>query len=261
MEYKEMRPRRTRKKNTNKNNKAAVIVIGVLICFAVSIIMNVYCMVKIHYLENKVGEISMVVDESKDTTTAILNTINDMRDEQKESNKQQQAKLDKMQYLRKVSIENMKAQGLNGDTDLAANKAITVDDMNKIIDNFSSHVAGGTKFKGHGDIFIKASKESGLNPVYIFAHAAIESSFGNSAIANDRHNYFGINAIDSDPDKAHAMGESMEDGIINGAKWIKSTYYDKGYTTLNAMKRGGYATDPNWVAKISSVANSSIVYL
>ena len=36
---------------------------------------------------------------------------------------------------------------------------------------------------------------------------------------------------------------------------------NKGYTTLNAMKRGGYATDPNWVAKISSVANSSIVYL
>ena len=33
MEYKEMRPRRTRKKNTNKNNKAAVIVIGVLILF------------------------------------------------------------------------------------------------------------------------------------------------------------------------------------------------------------------------------------
>ena len=31
-------------------------------------------------------------------------------------------KLDKMQYLRKVSIDNMKAQGLNGDTDLAANK-------------------------------------------------------------------------------------------------------------------------------------------
>ena len=154
--------------------------------------------------------------------------------------------------------------GYGYDSDLSNNNPsalLTADDMNKIIDNYSSHVAGGTKFKGHGDIFIKASKESGLNPVYIFAHAAIESSFGNSAIANDRHNYFGINAIDSDPDKAHAMGESMEDGIINGAKWIKSTYYDKGYTTLNAMKRGGYATDPNWVAKISSVANSSIVYL
>ena len=35
----------------------------------------------------------MVVDESKDTDYRNINTINDMRNEQKESNKQQQAKV------------------------------------------------------------------------------------------------------------------------------------------------------------------------
>lgn len=260
MNVKEMRPQTRRKKKTNEK-KAAILVFGVLICFAVSIIANIYSIAKIHYLETQIGEVSVAMNENKDTTDAILNTLNDMKTEQAVSNKQQQAKLDKMQYLRKVSIDNMKAKGLTADTDLAANTAITTSDMNKIIDNYSSHVAGGTKFKGHGDIFIKASKETGLNPVYIFAHAAIESGFGNSTIANDRHNYFGINAVDSDPDKAHNMGSSMEEGIINGAKWIKSTYYDKGYTTLNAMKNGGYATDPNWIAKITAVANNSITYL
>ena len=257
-----MRPQKTKiKTRKKKDKKATAIVLGFLLCFVISIIANVYCVAKIRYLESQIGEVSMNVDKNKETNDAILNTLNTMRTEQKESNKKQQDKLDKMQYLREVSISNLKASGLNGDTDLAANKIITVDDMNKIIDNYASHVSGGTKFQGHGDIFVKASKESGLNPIYIFAHAAIESGFGNSILANDRHNYFGINAIDADPNQAHSMGSTMEDGIVNGAKWIKSNYYDRGYTTLNAMKSGGYATDPNWIAKITSVANNSIAYL
>jgi len=46
------------------------------------------------------------------------------------------------------------------------------------------------------------------------------------------------------------MGDNLEEGIINGAKWIKEKYYDKGRTTLNKMKAAGYASDSKWVGNI-----------
>ena len=46
--------------------------------------------------------------------------------------------------------------------------------------------------------------------------------------------------------------------FIEGAKWIKSNYYDNGYTTLDSMHQAGYASDPNWASQISSLANAAI---
>ena len=54
------------------------------------------------------------------------------------------------------------------------------------------------------------------------------------------------------------MGDSVEEGIIEGAKWIKANYYDNGYTTLGAMKRANYATDPNWPYNITNIMNQSL---
>ena len=56
------------------------------------------------------------------------------------------------------------------------------------------------------------------------------------------------------------MGDSVDDGIINGAVWIKNNYYNQGYTTLNEMVyAGNYASAKGkWVNGITSIANSSI---
>lgn len=132
-------------------------------------------------------------------------------------------------------------------------------DMNKIIDYWDSHIQGGTTFKGKGALFIEASRQSGLDPVYILSHAAWESKWGKSELAINKANYFGIAAYDFNPySSAYVMGTSMESGIINGAIWIKRNYYDNGYTNLNSMiQYGNYASDQNWPEGISNIMRIS----
>lgn len=136
---------------------------------------------------------------------------------------------------------------------------ITENDMNRIIDYWDKY-CGGTPFKNKGSIFIEASQESGLDPVYLLAHAAWESGWGKSYIAVDKHNYYGISAYDHNPyNSAYTMGNSVESGIISGAKWIKANYYDQGCTSLQAMiDIGNYASDNiKWINGIVSIMRTS----
>lgn len=139
-----------------------------------------------------------------------------------------------------------------------ANVYVTVDDMNAIISHFDS--SGTSPFRGQGAIFIEASQQSGLDPIYILAHASWESDWGRSYLARDRGNYFGINAIDANPNAAHHMGNTMYDGIVNGAVWISRHYYQEGQTSLNSMiygpKRYAQAADA-WINGINGIMSES----
>ena len=152
-----------------------------------------------------------------------------------------------------------KLNNISSNTNLAANTDLTPEDMNKIINHWDKYVRGGTSFKNKGAVFIQASKETGLDPVYILAHAAWESSWGNSSLAKNKHNYFGIAAYDHDPyNSAYVMGDTIDNGIIKGAKWIKANYYNKGCKTLQAMiSIGNYASDSGWSNGILSIMKES----
>lgn len=141
---------------------------------------------------------------------------------------------------------------VTGNTDLCGYVNVDEAAFNKYI---ASKAPKNSPFRGRADVFLKASEITGLDPRYIFAHASVESSYGKSNFAVNRGNYFGIGAFDRNPNNAYNMGDGLEEGIINGAKWIKEKYYDKGRTTLNKMKAAGYATDPAWVGNIVSVMN------
>ena len=151
-------------------------------------------------------------------------------------------------------------QGIDEYTDLGTKLALTGEDMNKIIDEWTSHLDNSV-IRGHGDAYIEASKRTGLNPIYLLAHSIIESGSGTSYLARTRGNFFGINAVDSNPDLAYHMGDTVDEGIISGAEWIKRNYYDNGYKTLRAMKDANYATSDRWVRDIVSVANTTVGYL
>lgn len=145
-----------------------------------------------------------------------------------------------------------------------SNKSIyvTTEDMNNIIRHFDPN--GTSPFQGQGNVFIEASKESGLDPIYIFAHASWESDYGRSYLARDRGNYFGINAIDANPNAAHHMGNTMYDGIVNGAVWISKNYYQEGQTSLNSMIYGGkrYAKAADkWIKGVNGIMAESYAYL
>lgn len=143
-------------------------------------------------------------------------------------------------------------------SDLGNRQDISIDQMNTIIDHYAE--INDTPFKGHGDIFIKAGQESGLDPVYILAHAATESGWGKDPMGS-KYNYFGIGAFDCDPEgMSFHMGDDMESGIVNGAVWIATNYYDCGQTTLNDMIYGEkcYASGKDeWIWTISTIMKSS----
>lgn len=154
--------------------------------------------------------------------------------------------------------------GYGYDSDLSNNNPtslLTADDMNKIINYWIENRGVSGEFAGKGQAFINASIQTGMNPIYILAHAAIESGWGSSHLAKTRHNYFGINAVDHDPGRASTMGGSIEEGLIAGAGWIKRNFYNNGYTSLRSMKQGNYATDPKWAGNILHIMNESVAVL
>ena len=139
------------------------------------------------------------------------------------------------------------------------NILITTEEMNDIIDYWDSQ-SGGTAFTGYGSAFIEIAEDTGLNPIYIFAHAAVESAWGKSNMAVNKNNYFGIHAYDSNPDLALDMGDSVFEGIYNGASWIARNYYNEGQDTLHLMIYGPkqYASAADaWISQIVSIMNTS----
>ena len=133
------------------------------------------------------------------------------------------------------------------------------------INNWIRAKAPNSPFNGQGQVFIEAQSRSGLDARYILAHAALESAWGTSRIARTYHNYFGINAYDSNPDNAKkSSNRSLQAGIINGAVWIKEHYYNRGQKTLYAMnhdKNGhNYASDKAWGDKIANIMKGSERY-
>lgn len=95
-----------------------------------------------------------------------------------------------------------------------------------------------------GQAFATACKRYNLNEIYLIAHAFLESGYGKSNFASGIYgiyNYFGINAIDSNPNLAidFARNEgwtSPEKGIVGGAKFVREGYIDKGQNTLYRMR-------------------------
>lgn len=147
-------------------------------------------------------------------------------------------------------------------TDLGVSDIMTVDRMNRIIDYWiSRNGATDSPFIGRGEAFIKASQESGLDPIFIFALSAHESDFGRTRIARDKFNYMGIGAFDSTPyTSATQLSDNVEGGLIAGAKWVADRYYNQGQNTLYEMIYGAklYSTSRDaWINGINSIMKVS----
>lgn len=210
--------------------------------------------------------------ETEKPTVEIIDVVSDntsigiMKQKHEENQKiiedmlvKQQEKIDRQQVK---SSRNLSYYDITEYTDLSAMRTITADQMNEIIDYWNSRNSLHSPFTGNGQAFINASKESGLDPVYILAHAAIESAWGTSYYATNYHNYFGIGAFDSNPDNAVNYGnDSMENGLINGATWIANNYYNQGQTSLYTMRYNNgnheYCTSTTWVDSITNIIQTS----
>jgi len=93
--------------------------------------------------------------------------------------------------------------------------------------------------------------------------AALETGKGTSVLAKTRNNYFGMNAVDSDPNKAFSYN-SPSQSITDYINLIKyNPRYKAAYDQyvqdrdplklLQGIKNSGYATDPEYVTKVASL--------
>ena len=112
------------------------------------------------------------------------------------------------------------------------------------------------------NIAIQLSAEYGIPWEAVMAQGIIESASGTSNFARNRNNFFGLGAVDSNPDNAYSYSSPAE-GWQGYYNFIKSNpryaaagafnYPDDPYGYIAALKSAGYATDPNYVSKVSSV--------
>lgn len=128
--------------------------------------------------------------------------------------------------------------------------------------------------ENQGQAFANAAKLTGVNEIYLIAHALLETGNGQSKLAKGAnlvnnqvvsnspikyYNVYGIGAYDYAPlvngiNYAKRCGwNSISKAIIDGAKFIAQDYIKSGQNTLYKMRwnpdRPGthqYATDINW---------------
>ena len=158
---------------------------------------------------------------------------------------------------KKYSTDNL-SRGDVSEKSLKDYEILSVEEMNDFINRRAPE---NSPFRNNGEIFLEAAKQSGLDPKYIVAIAGLESSWGRSTIAREKKNYFGITAYNNDPYNSAKSFSSMEDGIVNGAIWIKNNFVDKGKTNLVSMIWGGSAycqtnegqPSQSWIDNITTI--------
>lgn len=140
-------------------------------------------------------------------------------------------------------------------TDLESRVDISEQDLNKVIEYWTAKYPDSL-FRGSADAFIYASQITGLDPIFLVSLAGQESGWDINKL-NKTYNPYSINI---DGFSGYVFGDSFEEGIINGAIWIRNQLYDNaGAHTLYDMQYGvtQYATDTNWMADISSIMDDS----
>lgn len=123
---------------------------------------------------------------------------------------------------------------------------------------------------GLGEVFKQAEEETGVNALYLMAHAIHESAWGTSKIATEKYNLYGIRAIDADAYNSAMEFDSFEECILYAANYVKDNYLtpgDRSFYNGSFLGHKGvgvnlfYASDPYWGQKIAGRMYSIDLYL
>lgn len=125
--------------------------------------------------------------------------------------------------------------------------------------------------KNKGSVFLEAGSAAGINPIYLVAHANLETGGGTSPLARGTvsgyggyYNMYGVGAYDGSAESsgakyAKAQGwNSVDAAIKGGAHFVAQDYVKVGQNTLYKMRWNPgnpgshqYATDIGWAVKQS----------
>lgn len=143
---------------------------------------------------------------------------------------------------------------LNGDSNKELNPSVTgISNLSlKDIQAFTSKYPG---LKGIEEAAIRAEYEYGINAFMSVAVAALESGYGNSHIAQNKNNLYGMNAQDHNPYKLAYSYNSKYNSTMDFAKRLSKYYVNKGLTTLPEIQKK-YSSDSNWDEKVNGIISN-----
>jgi beta-N-acetylglucosaminidase len=118
----------------------------------------------------------------------------------------------------------------------------------------------GTALAGLGSSFTAAERTYHVSARYFVAHAILESAWGTSAIAHDKHNLFGYGADDANPYVDARTFASFDACIQYVAAKVAGNYLSPSGAfyhgpTLRGMNVD-YASDSLWASSIARIANT-----
>lgn len=118
-------------------------------------------------------------------------------------------------------------------------------------------ILNGTGLDGLGNAFVEAEKQYEVNAYYLMAHAAWESKWGQSQLAQNKNNLFGFTAYDANPGESATYFSSKAECIHIVAKYVKENYLNPNGKYYNGPHLDGmniyYATDENWSNGIAGI--------
>lgn len=123
-----------------------------------------------------------------------------------------------------------------------------------------NEVLAGTQLEGLGEAYVEAEKKFKVNSLYLIAHSALESGWGQSRLSINKNNLFGIQAYDDNPYESASYFESKEECILFIAEYISNEYLVENGEHYNGPNLAGmnekYASDKEWAEKIAEIMSS-----
>lgn len=140
----------------------------------------------------------------------------------------------------------------NSNSNLLTKSGLTVDQINGLL-------SGHGKLQGLGQAFIDVENRDGVNAFWGMAQAIEETGWGNSAIAQDFNNLFGITAYDANPYGDASHYDSPAACVEYWGDFIKKQYLTPGgayyVSTTPAGVARHWATDPNYASQVVALMN------
>ena len=118
----------------------------------------------------------------------------------------------------------------------------------------------GSALAGLGSSFMNAERTYHVSARYFAAHSILESAWGTSAIAQNKHNLFGYGADDANPYIDALSFPSFDACIQFVAQRVSQDYLSSSGVFFHGPTLRGmnvdYASDPGWAAKIARIAST-----
>lgn len=103
---------------------------------------------------------------------------------------------------------------------------------------------------------IDAEYEHGINAFVSLAVASLESGYGNSQIAMDKNNLYGMNAQDHNPYELAFSYSSKYESVMDFTRRLSEHYVNRGLTTLDKIQPKYCPTNPGWDELVKGTINN-----